>query len=274
MPLLEAWLENRWLTWGLGPILAANLGTWPLGYFLNWYTRQSGVRETLVAWKGGKGNRSDDIKVSNDKIPYLDVQIWGSTGAVMTLCGPTAIFGGVVSAFLLHALCGMDWQPLDWLSFASQVVSMYVIGDFGLYWGHRVQHEVPYLYNRFHSVHHALHAPTAIGALYVDSVDATLQASLPILAAALAVRPHPLAFYGYVAYRVAEHVLNHSGLDGSFIDVLFLKFECLGRAKASHHDSHHRFGARGTGKPMNLGEGFWIWDWAFGTLADRAAMRV
>ena len=59
-----------------------------------------------------------------------------------------------------------------------------------------------------------------------------------------AARPHPLAAYAYIAYRVAENIVNHSGLDDSFLDVLFLKIHVLGRAKASHHDAHHKVGSR------------------------------
>lgn len=90
--------------------------------------------------------------------------------------------------------------------------------------------------------------------------------------AGLIVKAHPISFYIYVSCRVAENILNHSGMDNSIFDYLFLKFEFLGRAKASHHDSHHKYGGHSV-KPMNLGENFWIWDWVFGTYVDRKSLR-
>jgi len=262
--LLPAWwLGNKWLAWGVGPILAANLGTWPLGFFLNWYTRQPHVAPRLVAWKGGTGDRRADAALTNEKVPYISEQILGHRGAVSSVLGLNAIFGGVLSALLLDARSGgrSEWPALTASALAWQVVYMYVVGDFWLYWGHRVQHAVPSLYEKYHSVHHTLDTPSALGAIYIHPVDATLQASLPMFFAALQVQPHPLSFYAYVCYRIAENILNHGGLDGSFLDVVFLKFEWLGRAKTSHHDAHHKYGGRTSDKPMNLGEGFWVWDW-------------
>jgi hypothetical protein len=49
------------------------------------------------------------------------------------------------------------------------------------------------------------------------------QGSLPILLAAVAVRPAPLLLYLFVAGRVGENVLNHSGLDSRLVDVITLK---------------------------------------------------
>jgi sterol desaturase/sphingolipid hydroxylase (fatty acid hydroxylase superfamily) len=95
----------------------------------------------------------------------------------------------------------------------------------------------------------------------------TLQAGLPVVLAAACVRPHPLTYNIYIFLRIAENVLNHSGLDAGLVDVLSLK--CLpGRAKISHHDLHHYYSNYGT-NAKNYGENFWLWDWAFGTLSMR-----
>ena len=269
------WLGSPPLTWGAGPLLAANLGLWPMFFFLSWYTHRPSVIPSLVTWIGDTpGSRLDDVRETNDKVPHLSEQLWGSNGAFATMCGPNALFGGIASYFVMNALVGLEWPALTLWSFFLQLVSLYVLGDLGLYWGHRVMHGIPFLYHRFHSIHHTIKTPTPLVATYIHPVDTTLQTSLPIIAAAALVRPHPASFYAYVSYCVAERVLDHSGLDdGSVFNALFLKFECLGRAKASHHDFHHRFGGH-PGKVMNLGEGFWFWDWAFGTLANRTVMRA
>ncbi len=60
-------------------------------------------------------------------------------------------------------------------SFLFDLTLALVVGDFFLYWGHRVQHESQYLYDNHHSFHHSLVTPTPAGTLYIDSIDATLQ---------------------------------------------------------------------------------------------------
>jgi len=263
------WFSNQWLTWGVGLYFVANLGVWPLGIFLEWYTHQPGI--SLVTWKGGTGSRVGDIAKTQTSIPFSQ-QIWDSNyGILVTTFGGTALFGGVVSALLFTKIVGMEWDPLSASSLFYQVVAMEVIADLVLYMGHRIQHEVPFLW-KFHAVHHALESPTPLGAVYIHHIDGTLQGSLPIVAALAMICTHPIAAYMFVPFRLAGNVANHSGLDCWWLDLLLLRYSWLGRAKVSHHDSHHKYGGR-NGKVMNLGENFWIWDWAFGTLSDRSVMR-
>lgn len=80
------------------------------------------------------------------------------------------------------------------------------------------------VFRHFHSYHHQLGVPNPVGALYIDSMDATLQGGLPIIFAAALVQPHPLTFYLYTIVRIAENVFNHSGLDCWWLDILTLKF--------------------------------------------------
>jgi sterol desaturase/sphingolipid hydroxylase (fatty acid hydroxylase superfamily) len=53
---------------------------------------------------------------------------------------------GIVPAGFRSAVASQPW----WL----QVVEVIVLSDFLVYWGHRLQHRVPFLW-RFHSVHHS-----------------------------------------------------------------------------------------------------------------------
>jgi hypothetical protein len=50
-----------------------------------------------------------------------------------------------------------------------------------------------------------------------------MQGSLPILLAAVLVRPAPALLYLFIASRLGENVVNHSGLDSTLVDVLTLK---------------------------------------------------
>ena len=47
----------------------------------------------------------------------------------------------------------------------------------GLYWGHRIQHEIPALW-KLHAMHHGLETPTPMGTIFIDPIDATLQVRL------------------------------------------------------------------------------------------------
>lgn len=53
----------------------------------------------------------------------------------------------------LSAQAGGSLWPSDW-PLAAQVVLLLLAGDAGRYWGHRLAHEIPFLW-RFHAVHHS-----------------------------------------------------------------------------------------------------------------------
>jgi sterol desaturase/sphingolipid hydroxylase (fatty acid hydroxylase superfamily) len=88
------------------------------------------------------------------------------------------------------------------------------------------------------------------------------------------VRPNPGVLYIYIAARLAENALNHSGVDSFLLDLLTLKTLPF-RAPAAFHDAHHKY-CNHAYKASNYGESFWLWDWAFGTLcplSGRAARQ-
>ena len=135
----------------------------------------------------------------------------------------------------------------------------------------QVQHESEYLWKNYHSFHHSIGTPSPVSTLYIDEVDATLQGSLPIMFACLIIRPHPVTYSIFAGLRVAENVINHTGLDSSLMNILTLK--CLPlRASIAHHDAHHRF-SNYSRNAKNYAESFWVFDWMFGTLSDTAKLR-
>jgi hypothetical protein len=68
---------------------------------------------------------------------------------------------------------------------------------------------------------HTLHTPPVLTRGHTSL--STLQGSLPFLFAAVLVRPAPAIAYLFLAARLGENALNHSGLDSTVIDVLTLK---------------------------------------------------
>lgn len=148
--------------------------------------------------------------------------------------------------------------------FVIEIVGLTLVADLLLYLGHRIQHEIPWLWKNIHSRHHQLASPSPIGTVFIDPLDATLQGSLPLMFSGLFVRPHPITFWVYVCLHIGNNILNHSGIDAWWFDLLTLK--CLPlRSKNSHHDAHHRYSNYGKGA-KNYAEAFIVWDWMFGTL--------
>lgn len=250
-----------WVLWGVLPVAAAILGYFIPAICLEGLLRTSWAQERFL--RRPSGGRQDAIQKVHEEVATTWKQV---RVACWVLFGPTGLLNGMIGAICLPVICG-EHNPA-WPSIHVILIHlclMQLVGDFFLYWGHRVQHEVPFLWKHCHSFHHKVHTPTPFSAVYIDPTDATLQAGLPILLSAAVVRPHPYTFAVYSFLRVAENVVNHCGLESGFVNAVTLKW-LPGRASISHHDGHHLYSNRAAGA-KNFAENFWIWDWAFGTLS-------
>lgn len=255
------WLKNPGLTWAVGPLVCYILGYSISAITLEAVIRTSWAKDKMITHIKGV-DRDTAIANTQSKIP-LSTQL---KCVLMQLFGPTAIFNGCLGYYAFTKLKKDITYPL-YPSLGSgllQVFALQLVGDFFLYWGHRIQHDIPYLWKNYHSYHHTLDTPTPIGTIYIDSVDATLQGALPLMLSTAIVQPHPLCAYIYTFLRLSENVLNHSGLESWFLNLIYLKF-LPGRASVSHHDYHHKF-SNYAGNAKNYAEFFWIWDYVFGTL--------
>ena len=81
----------------------------------------------------------------------------GGIGRVLknlSLAGVNAVLSWMVvvpvSAFA--AQWALDWRPLWWTGWAGLVIDLLIL-DCWIYWWHRANHEIPFLW-RFHEVHH------------------------------------------------------------------------------------------------------------------------
>ena len=276
--MLAAWdfVSNPWVAWGILPLVAVNIGFWltviPLEFVMSRAIMSSDkqAHHGVLAWQfwfrpveWAKTSRAQALDETRGRISF-GAQV---RGAALHTCGPTAVVGACISAWVMPLITAAPvalWPT--WHELLISVVVMEIIGDFGLYWGHRVQHEVPFLWRNFHYYHHQLYTPSAISTLCIDGVDATLQGSIPLIVAAAVARPHPISFSVYVWFRISENVLNHCGMESLLLQVVSLKF-LPGRASPSFHDYHHRF-SNYSGKAKNYGENFYLWDWAFGTASS------
>lgn len=199
------------------------------------------------------------------QISLLD-QIKYST---FSLCGPPVLINVFVLTFLfdyfLHVDSSIPAIP-SLIAFVSQLFLMLFVGDFWLYWGHRIQHEVDFLWRNLHYFHHQIGTPTPFTAGYINSIDATIQTGLPIALSAIMIRSHPFTIYAFILMRVSDSVVSHCGINSSILNVVTFRFLPT-RASISHHDSHHKY-MNFSKHAKNYGEAFWFWDWLFGTLGS------
>jgi sterol desaturase/sphingolipid hydroxylase (fatty acid hydroxylase superfamily) len=246
----------------VGPVICYILGYSIPTVALELAIRTRWAKDKFITHIKG-ADRAVAIQKTQEKIPFVK-QL---KCVLMQLFGPTAIFNGIFGYYAFTKLkAGETYPMLPSLSTGIlQVFALQLMGDFFLYWGHRIQHEIPYLWKNFHSLHHTLDTPTPLGTIYIDSIDATLQGAFPILLSTAILRPHPLSAYIYTFLRLAENVVNHSGLESGLLNTVLLKF-LPGRASVTHHDYHHKF-SNYTGNAKNYAEFFWIWDYIFGTLS-------
>ncbi|GBF93801.1 hypothetical protein Rsub_06133 [Raphidocelis subcapitata] len=270
--LAARWLATPWLVWGVGPMAAVNAGFFLTAALLELLLATRLLDSDLLVYpaNGAPAKRRDAaLAATQEKIPFSKQLLT----CLFIIAGPHAVANGA-SLTLLMRLAGAPapaaWWPGDVLSAAWQLLAMAVVADFGLYWGHRVQHESKLLW-QVHKVHHRIDTPSPFSTMYIHGLDATLQGGIPMALATLLIRPAPAILYISFGLRVAENALNHSGLDSRLLDFFTLKSLPF-RAAAAHHDAHHKY-CNHPKNARNYGETFYIWDVMFGTVNPRHGTR-
>ena len=264
--LFDKWVANPWLCWGIGAYISVNIGYFSTVLLLEFLLWRSNIFDKDLITYGNniktKKTRKEFIHAMHCRVSF-SAQIKDS---MLNLMGPSALGSVMLLTGLMTYFRPTNNNFSDlpsWNILAMQFCLMTIINDFGLYWGHRIQHMIPYLWKNYHSVHHQLDTPTAVSAVYIHHMDATLQGGLPLVLASTSIRPHPILLYLFVAYRLSENAVNHSGINSWFLNTITCRFLPF-RAPIIHHDSHHKF-SNYTGFAKNYAEAFWVWDWMFGT---------
>lgn len=192
--------------------------------------------------------------------------IWRSRAFVNDVLYTAFYRGGFWAVFVWAALANalegrlgfLRLNVLSDLPVWASVPIYWIVGDFLLYWLHRLQHSVPWLWV-FHSVHHAERELTTLSQNRRHPVEKALNGLVLYL---------PLAFVlglstwtwipWYIGAQTLE-ALQHAQLDWRF-GPLYRWF-----VSPVFHSIHHSVDPKHYDR--NFGAMFSIWDYAFGTAA-------
>ncbi|ASD63936.1 sterol desaturase family protein [Bdellovibrio bacteriovorus] len=162
--------------------------------------------------------------------------------------------GGVLLGVLWQSGWARFYLPLNEYGWTYLVISGFLLSllhDFYFYVTHRLLH-IPWLYRRFHSVHHASLQPSPWASFSFHPVESIIEA-LPLPLILLFLPLHPLVLLVYLTLMTVSAIINHLG------------FEVLPRGSAvhpvgkwlisgTHHSAHHRY------YKYNFGLFYTFWD--------------
>ena len=91
------------------------------------------------------------------------------------------VFSAVIGIADLTQAEAAAWWPVHWPMVAQAFLGL-LIAEFGLYWAHRLSHEVPLLW-RFHALHHSVRRLWFVntGRFHIMDTVLSLVASMPLL---------------------------------------------------------------------------------------------
>lgn len=259
--------------WGFLPLMAA-----AIGFFFTHFFVQILEMAHILTPQHSIVYRNIDRESSREK-GFAKVskkeQLWD---AILTFIGPAGWLNALLAGMILSRILPdptiaagqsqlySNFPPMQQV--ALELAMLQLVDDFFQYWGHRIQHEIPYIWKKWHSKHHQMETPTTHSTGYIDDLDTTLQVGIPMILATILTKPLSISFTMYCFIRISENTINHCGYNHPLINFLWCKWLPL-RAPIGHHDSHHKYSNHGKGA-KNYAEFYIIWDWIFGSYRKAA----
>jgi len=175
-----------------------------------------------------------DTKVQKDWYPSLKDQLRAAIPQSLTY-----IALNVGGYYYGYVLLSMPEEAPSLATFAEEVLKAFLIGDFFIYWEHRIMHMIPWLRVNIHSWHHHYHIPFGWAGGIVhpleDAVVVACQWTAPIV-----LGYHPLSFWFFFFFWVHFLVEEHSGHDVWWAPWQWVPFAaCPLGGGAAPHDIHH-----------------------------------
>ncbi len=162
-------------------------------------------------------------------------------------------------ALVRHFAPWWHLAALAQLPLVVQIIVIYVIRDFFVYWQHRIEHEWPMLW-QFHKTHHSQAIMTPLASFRFPIIDRAFDAATLAIPAAL-VTSNVEAPLIVVFVLQLHDILNHSDLGwtyGWFGHVI---------NSPAFHEVHHSSAPEHV--DHNYSNLFSVWDHLFGTYAPR-----
>ncbi|HYE49233.1 MAG TPA: sterol desaturase family protein [Azospirillaceae bacterium] len=235
--LLALCVAGYWLGQRAGhPVLAFNLTYFGMAAALLVLERLMPFEE---AWTRSDGQLANDVghTLLNKGIG----QLLAASGAMV----------GVAHAAPAEA---SGFWPSSW-PLAAQVALALAIGEFGLYWAHRLAHEVPFLW-RFHAVHHSVTKLWFVNTGRFHFVDSLWKTSCALALALLVGAPKEIVLW-VLAITTYVGFLTHCN-----VDMRCGPLNWVFNTPELHRWHHSRRLEEGN---RNYGENLVLWDMLFGT---------
>ena len=202
--------------------------------------------------------------LAGSTIPFL-------LGPLLFLMSWVGVSVGVMFLVLFTGMPGEGAAPPGLLMLFVAALVAFVIGDFMLYWTHRIFHRVPLLW-RAHRLHHAPAVLTPLTAFRFwpqESLVHMLGSSfgtgigLGACAAIAGTQVSPLTLFGVNVFALAWG-LAFAQLRHSHVPLPFPRWLCHVLVSPHMHQVHHS--SDPAHHDRNFGTALALWDWAFGTL--------
>jgi len=145
----------------------------------------------------------------------------------------------ILSPMMFGEVLGMSIDPElvpSWLHTMILLFVFLVIYDFAFYFNHRLFHEIPTLYKRFHKDHHHFNVPFALSSMAVHPVELAINSTAFMLGPML-FRPHLFVLWAWLIVIQIIGVEDHCGYKFafSFSDLIPLA------GGSEFHDWHHKY---------------------------------
>jgi len=107
------------------------------------------------------------------------------------------------------------------------LIGYILIEEVMFYYTHRLFHEYPALYKRYHKIHHEFTAPISITARYAHMLEDLLSNLLPVVSGPILMGSHPMQLLVWVLLGITATLQSHSGIHLPF------------SSSPEAHDYHH-----------------------------------
>jgi len=191
----------------------------------------------------------------------IQKDIWPSVSDMAAAAVPQILIY-VIANWVSWLMFDIRWelpqQPPTFLEICRDLTLNFLLGDFLIYWEHRIQHAIPWLRHNIHCVHHKYTTVFSWAGGWVHPIEDLFVVATQTVGPLWLVPCHPLSFWIFVTLWVIFLVEEHSGHDVWWSPHKLIPFSMGGGA--APHDIHH--------SPLttkNFGFVFCIWDQIFGT---------